>query len=138
MRTRILLVLVLMLAAAAPSAAERTLVIESFTATVSVGTDGAIDVAETIRPRFTGSWNGIFRTIPVTYTTPQGFKYELRLEVQSITDDAGRELKFESSRERHYRKLKIWVPGAHDATRTVVIRYRVTNGLKFFEDHDEL
>jgi uncharacterized membrane protein len=42
------------------------------------------------------------------------------------------------SRERHYSKFKIWVPAARDATRTVVLRYRVKNGLKFFEQHDEL
>jgi uncharacterized membrane protein len=44
----------------------------------------------------------------------------------------------EATRERHYIKFKIWVPGAADATRTVVLRYRATNGLRFFEDHDEL
>jgi hypothetical protein len=30
------------------------------------------------------------------------------------------------------------VPGAVDATRSVRLRYRVANGLRFFEDHDEL
>lgn len=120
------------------ASAERRLVIEDFNADVQVGADGAISVTETIRPRFEGSWNGIFRTIPVDYVTPQGFNYELRLEVDSVTDERGGELKYESSRERHYRKLKIFVPGAEDARRTVVIRYRVTNGLKFFEEHDEL
>ncbi len=30
------------------------------------------------------------------------------------------------------------MPGAADATRTVVLRYRAKNGLRFFEDHDEL
>ena len=44
----------------------------------------------------------------------------------------------ERSRERHYLKLKLWVPGAEDATRTVVLHYRAVNGLRFFEDHDEL
>ncbi|MBI2614619.1 MAG: DUF2207 domain-containing protein, partial [Gemmatimonadetes bacterium] len=47
-------------------------------------------------------------------------------------------LRVESSRERHYIKYKIWVPDAQDATRTVVLRYRAANGLRFFEDHDEL
>lgn len=93
---------------------------------------------ETLVPRFTGTWNGIFRTIPVQYRTPQGLNYTLRLDVESVTDDEGRELKYESSRERHYRKLKIWVPAATDATRTVKLRYRVANGLRFFDEHDEL
>lgn len=91
-----------------------------------------------IRPRFTGAWNGIYRFIPVEYRTPQGFNYTLRLDVRSITDEAGQPLRYESSRERHYRKFKIWVPGAVNATRTVLVRYRVRNGLKFFDEHDEL
>jgi uncharacterized membrane protein len=95
-------------------------------------------VDETIVPRFTGSWNGIFRTIPVEYRTPQGLNYTLRLTVESVTDEQGRDLRYESSRERHYRKLKIWVPGAANATRTVKLRYRVANGLRFFDEHDEL
>jgi uncharacterized membrane protein len=124
--------------AAAPALAQRTLVIQNFDATIDVSPDGSIVVEEVIVPRFTGSWNGIYRTIPIQYRTPQGLNYTLRLDVESITDAEGRDLKYESSRERHYRKLKIWVPGATDATRTVKVRYRVANGLRFFEEHDEL
>ena len=130
--------LAVLVAFAAPAVADRTLVIQSFEATVNVGTDGSILVEETIVPRFTGSWNGIFRTIPVQYRTPQGLNYTLRLDVESVTDGEGRALKYESSRERHYRKLRIWVPGAADATRTVKLQYRVQNALRFFDEHDEL
>ena len=128
----------LCLLATAPAVAQRTLVIQSFDATIEVSPDGSILVEEVIVPRFTGSWNGIFRTIPVEYRTPQGMNYTLRLDLQGATDEEGRELKVESSRERHYRKLKIWVPGATDTRRTVTLRYRVSNGLRFFEEHDEL
>jgi uncharacterized membrane protein len=130
--------LALLLLGAAPVAAQRTLVIQSLDATISVAADGSVAVDETIVPRFTGSWNGIFRTIPVEYRTPQGLNYTLRLTIESVTDEQGRTLKYESSRERHYRKLKIWVPGASDTTRTVKLRYRVANGLRFFDEHDEL
>ena len=130
--------LAILLLFAAPAIADRTLVIQSFEATVNVESDGSILVEETIVPRFTGSWNGIFRTIPIQYRTPQGLNYTLRLDVESVTDREGRALKYESSRERHYRKLRIWVPGAADATRTVKLRYRVQNGLRFFDEHDEL
>ena len=124
-------VLILLLALAAPSAAlaERTLVIESFSADVRVLENGHIEVTETIRPRFSGTWNGIYRSIPVQYRTLQGLNYTLLLDVESVTDDEGRALRYESSRERHYRKLKIWIPEATDTTRTVVLRYRVRNGL---------
>ena len=118
--------------------AQRTLVIERFDAVIDVSPDGSIVVEETIVPRFTGTWNGIFRTIPVEYRTPQGLNYTLRLDVDSVTDGEGQALKYETSRVRHYRKLKIWVPGAVDATRTVKLRYHVSNGLRFFDEHDEL
>jgi len=120
------------------AAAQRSLVIQEFAADVEVGTDGGIRVTETIQPRFTGQWNGVYRTIPVEYRTPQGFAYELRLDVESVTDGSGAPLRFESRRDRHYRKLKIWIPGAADTVKTVVVRYRVRNGLKFFDEHDEL
>jgi uncharacterized membrane protein len=135
---RRLLSLTLVLLAAVTVSADRTLVIERFEASIDVSRDGSIAVEETIVPRFTGSWNGIFRTIPVEYRTPQGLNYTLRLDVESVTDAEGQKLKYETSRERHYRKLKIWVPGAVDATRTVKLQYRVSNALRFFDEHDEL
>jgi uncharacterized membrane protein YgcG len=123
---------------ATSASADRTLVVERFSSTIEVSRDGSILVEEVITARFTGSWNGLFRTIPVEYRTPQGLNYTLRLDVEAATDDENRSLKYESSRERHYRKLKIWIPGAADATRTIKLRYRVSNALRFFEEHDEL
>jgi uncharacterized membrane protein len=120
------------------AAQERSLLIERFEATVSVLPSSDLLVEEVIRVRFNGSWNGLYRTIPVEYRRPQGFAYRLGLRVESITDDGDTPLEYEASRERHYRKLKIWVPGAQDATRTLKIRYRVEDGLRFFEEHDEL
>jgi uncharacterized membrane protein len=135
---RAVTILALALLIAAPAAAQRTLVIERFDATIDVSADGSILVEEYIVPRFTGTWNGIFRTIPIQYESPQGLNYMLRLTIESVTDDEGRSLKYESSRERHYRKLKIWVPGASNTAKTVKVVYRVANGLRFFDEHDEL
>jgi uncharacterized membrane protein YgcG len=122
----------------AGSASARELTIDSFNEQVQVGSNGVIDVTEVIDARFTGQWNGIYRTIPVKYVTPQGFGYTLFLDVTSITDGAGQSLKYEQSTQGNYTKFKIYVPGADDATRTVVIRYRVLNAIRFFDDHDEL
>ncbi len=130
--------LMVLCGSAQQAGAQRTLVIEQFAADVRVTPDGDVDVTETIRARFTGSWNGLYRSIPVEYRTPQGFNYTLRLDLQAVTDETGRSLKYDSSREGHYRKIKIWIPGAAWATRTVVIRYRVRNALRFFDEHDEL
>ncbi|MBZ5529114.1 MAG: DUF2207 domain-containing protein [Acidobacteriia bacterium] len=121
----------------APAAAARELRIEQFDSKVFVLADGSIRVTETIQAEFIGSWRGLYRDIPVEYVTPQGFNYSLFLDVTRITDGEGNGLKFESSRERHYRKLKIYVPGAQDARKTIVIEYTVADALRFFEDHDE-
>lgn len=121
-----------------PAAAQRSYTIDRFDAVIQVQRDASILVTETITARFVGSWNGIYRTIPVTYRTSQGFNWTLGVSLQSATDGEGRPLRIEANRERHYIKFKMWIPGAVDATRTVVLRYRATNGLRFFEDHDEL
>jgi hypothetical protein len=127
-----------LLLAAAPAAAQRTLEIERFDARITVQLDGNIDVEETIRARFNGSWNGIYRKVPVEYRTPQGFKWTIKLDLLSATDLEGQALRTESEREDHFIKYKMWIPGANDAVRTVVLRYRAHNALRFFEDHDEL
>src|SRR5574341_729000 len=137
-RRALLLFSLLLVTTAAPAFAARSLVIQQFDAEILVNPNASIDVIETIRTQFTGSWNGIYRTIPVEYRTPQGFNYSLLLDLTSVTDDAGIALRHQQSRERHYLKYKIWVPGADNATRTVILKYHVKNGLKFFEDHDEL
>ena len=109
--------------------AQRTLTIQDFAADIQVGTDGVIGVTETIQARFSGAWNGMYRTIPIEYRTPQGFAYALRLDIESITDGNGAPLRYDASKVRHYRKLKIFVPGAVDTVKTIVVRYRVHNGL---------
>jgi uncharacterized membrane protein YgcG len=122
----------------AQSAPGRSLAIERFDADIVVRPDGSVDVTERIAARFTGSWNGIFRTIPVEYRNPQGFNWTLRLDDVRVTDDAGQALEYETSREGHFLKYKIRVPGARDATRVVLLHYRAENGLRFFPEHDEL
>ncbi len=135
--SRLALALLLVLAAT-PAAAQRTLGVERFDAAIAVNRDGSVDVTETITAKFVGSWNGIYRTVPVEYHTPQGFNWTLHLELLGATGADGQALKVEKERERHYIKYKIWIPGAQDATHTFTLRYRAKNGLRFFDDHDEL
>jgi uncharacterized membrane protein YgcG len=109
-----------------------------FYSEVIVLPNGNVDVTENITVQFIGGpWHGIYRSIPVEYAGPRGLNYSLFLEVKSVTDDDGRKLRFESSRERQYLKLKIFVPNADDSTRTVSIEYVVSDALRFFDDHDE-
>jgi hypothetical protein len=114
--------------------AQRTLSIERFDADIQVLASGDVEIAETIRARFTGSWNGIFRNLSLEHRTGQNRRERLDVDLTSITDDQGNALEYESSRNGWVRQFKIWVPGANNATRTVVIRYTVHNAIRFFDE----
>jgi uncharacterized membrane protein len=134
---RIVVVILLALIAAVPANA-RTLVFQHFDAQIQVRADGTIDVTEVMEAQFTGAWHGIYRSIPVEYTDDAGLNYTLLLDEISASDSEGQKLKLEQNREGRYIKFKIYVPAAEDATRTILLHYRVLDALRFFQDHDEL
>jgi uncharacterized membrane protein YgcG len=134
---RFLALLLAALAFALPVRA-REMKIQNFESLVTVNPNGTIDVSETITANFTGEWHGIYRTIPVEYSTAQGLNYTLFLSDVIATDDSGNRLKLETSRQGPNEQFKIYVPDAVNATRTVVLHYHVLDGLRFFPDHDEL
>jgi uncharacterized membrane protein len=111
--------------------------VADFNDTISIGGDGSAAVHERITLDFRGEWHGIHRFIPVEYPGPRGTNYTLFLKVASVTDGSGNKLKYDSSISHGYRDLKIYIAGAVDTTRTVEIDYNVSNGMRFFEDHDE-
>ena len=139
---RSFLAVALLVAVLFPSASAlstRELRIENFQSETIVMPDGTIDVTETIQAHFIGGpWHGLYRTIPVEYVTPQGLNYSLFLDVKRIADGSGQALRYETSRERHYRKLKIYVSDADNSTQNISIEYTVSDALRFFDDHDEL
>lgn len=116
----------------------RTLSIEGFQSHLTVTRSGTLHVREEITFRFDGSWNGVYRTIPVRYSTAAGFDYRLRVALESATLADGTELRVEEERSGRNLLFRIWVPEARDVTRTVVLSYRVPNALRFFDTHDEL
>ena len=119
-------------------ASARTLRIRDFHAELNVLPDSSLDVTETIRVDFEGAWQGIYRTIPVEYGGPSGFNYSLLLTDINATDLDGAPLRIERQRRAGDLQLKIFVPGAEDTSRNITLHYRVRDGLRFFEDHDEL
>lgn len=127
---------VCVIAFASPLAAKSWRVAD-FQDTITVDKDGGALVDERITLVFVGQWHGIHRTIPIEYPGPNGTNYELFLKVLDVTDGSGNKLKYDSSTSGAYRDLKIYIPDAVDATRTVEITYRVRNGTRFFDDHDE-
>jgi hypothetical protein len=110
----------------------RSLEIERFEALMEVEEDGSVSVTETLTVRFTGSWNGIEREYSLAHRTAQGRRARLRIEVGEITDGDGTPLAVEESGGRNRVDLRIWVPGASDAVQTVVIPYRIRDGIRFF------
>ena len=133
---RALIIVVCLLACAAPLSA-RSWRIADFQDNISVATDGSISVHESITVVFIGQFQGIHRTIPIEYPGPRGTNYTLFLNVIGVTDENGQKLKYESHISGDYRDLKIYVPGAEDTTRTVVIDYTLRNAVRYFDDHDE-
>ena len=135
---RTFLCLIALLALHSSPLLAKELRIESFRAQIDVLPDSTVSVTESITAHFLGGpWHGLYREIPVEYYTPQGMNYSLFLDVKGVTDGSGRRLRFESSRERHYRKLKIFIDNADDSVQTINIEYTVANALKFHEDFDE-
>src|SRR5271157_1334621 len=135
---RRLLVLFLLLAlAGAASAQVRNWRVADFQDTISIAADGTALVSEKITLAFVGEWHGIHRTIPVEYPGPQGTNYTLFIKVMSVTDENGNKLKYDSSKSGAYRDLKIYIPGAVNATRIVNIDYSVRNGVRFFGSNND-
>ncbi len=123
---------------AAPLSA-RELRVRNFHAELDVLPDSSLDVTETIRVEFIGSWEGLYRTIPVEYPGTGGFNYSLFLSAVSANEEGGSgALRIEKQRQGPDIAFKIHVPSAENATRTIVLHYRVRDALRFFEDHDEL
>jgi uncharacterized membrane protein YgcG len=111
--------------------------VADFSDTITVHEDGSAAVHERITLAFDGEWHGIHRFIPIEYPGARGTNYTLFLRVTGMTDGGGSKLKYESSTANGFRDLKIFIPDAVDAIRTVEIDYTVRNGTRFFEDHDE-
>ena len=132
------LLFVLIALLAPNSAFARTYHLQKFNDALIVHEDGRIVVSEELTFVFQGSFKGIHRRIPVEYPGRGGSNYTLFIENVDVTDDSGAALKFKKQYKGDQLELEIYVPGAVDATRTIRIRYVVLNGIRYFEDHDEL
>jgi hypothetical protein len=104
---------------------------------IAIDQAGGARVSERLTIEFEGEWHGIHRTIPIEYPGPHGTNYTLLLKVVSVADGTGNELKYDSKTSKGFRDLKIYVPGATDATKVVQIDYTVKNGIRYFDSYDE-
>jgi hypothetical protein len=116
------------------SAQGRSIRVRNFDALLTVHSDGSLDVTEQITIAFTGQWNGINRDISLQHNTAQGRATKLDVTIGYVTDETGQRLRLEEQRADNgrTRRLHIYIPGANNADRQVIIRYRVTNAIRFF------
>ncbi len=127
------LLLALVVALPTVAAAQRSLVFEQLHADIVVGRNGDLTITETLRPRFTGEWNGILRRISLEPPKDYHADYLLGVRLLSATDGAGHALRTQTERiSRTQRQFKVWVPDARDRAATVILTYRVRNALGFF------
>ncbi len=128
----------LFLACVSTSAAwARSITVAKWVDTIHVDQDGSARVTEQITYVFTGAYHGIYRDIPIEYRGPKGTNYSLFVKVERISDALGTPLDYEKKVSNGFLRLKVTVPGAVDATKTINIEYSVANAVKFFDDHEE-
>lgn len=118
----------------------RDIRIRDFTSLLSVHPDGTVDVIEELVVGFTGQWNGIVRDLSLHHNTAQGRAVRLDEQLGAVTDGSGYPLRFEiESKDNGWTKgLRIWVPGAVNSDKTVIIHYRVKNAIRFFYKSSEV
>jgi len=112
--------------------------IVNFVDNITVAQDGSMTVREHLVVDFEGSFHGVYRDITIEYPGPHGSNYTLLLKVTSVTDGQGQTLKYDSSVQNGNRRLKIYIPDAVNTRRVVEISYTIKNGVRWFDDHDEL
>lgn len=111
--------------------------ITEFHSTITIDQHGDAAVQERITAVFHGEYHGIYRSIPVEYPGPHGTNYSLFVNFTGVEDSDGHRLRHEIRREGAYKKIKIYIPGAVDTTKTVLIDYTIPNAIRYFQDYDE-
>jgi hypothetical protein len=131
----LLLALSTVLLLAAPMAA-KSWSVSNFRDTITVNPDGSVLVSESITLVFVGEWRGIHRMIPIESPGTNGAKHHIFIDAIRITDENGAKLKFDSATSGAALDLKIDIPNAVDATRTIEVAYRVRNGMRPLDGTD--
>jgi len=113
-------------------------IIKNFDSEILVNQDTSLEVSEKIKVFFYQPKHGIFRIIPIIYSTPiktikAGFK------VISITDEKGNPYPYEKSRFGQSIQLKIGDPNKTlTGEQIYVIKYQITKVLLSYKDHEEV
>jgi uncharacterized membrane protein YgcG len=111
----------------------------SFNQQIRVGPTSTLTIQETINVDLPDQRHGIFRDIPVKYSTAAGNPFDLRVKIISVTDDSGKALGYSTSLVGDMEEVKIGDPDVYvTGPVTYVITYSVSRALLYLQDHDEL
>ncbi len=113
--------------------------ITNFSVDIHIHQNASMDVTEEITYDFdNNSRHGIFRNIPVKYSTSLG-NASIRLSDISVTDGTGKPYEFTVSNSGKNRQIKIGDPDTLiSGIKMYVIRYHVERAIGYFNDFDEL
>lgn len=114
-------------------------IIKDFHSAIVIMEDGTFTVTETIHVYFQRDKHGIYREIPYKYKDELGKTKKIPIDIISITDEKRNKLTTQVSKKGNVVNIRIgdadrYVSGSH----TYVISYRVTNGILYYDEHDEL
>ncbi len=113
--------------------------IVGFNSDITINSDATVDVVESIVYDFGNEYrHGIYRDIPIKYTTNSGNKYVADIDNVSVVDEKGGIIQFTLMREGNNKRIKIGDPnrtikGKHKYK----ISYTVHDAITYFDDHDE-
>lgn len=115
-------------------------VIDDFQVGIDIKDDGSFVVEENIVVDFFEQRHGIFREIPFKYKGPYGTNFRLRMDDFEVRDEKGnfwnvaQKYKEDGNIVLKIGDQDVFVSGKQ----FYKISYRVSNGMRFFEDHSEL
>lgn len=113
--------------------------ITNFDAGIVIDEDGSFTVTETIDVEFHRKKHGIYREIPYRYEDELGNTVYMPIEVLSVTDGNGSHLRSKVSKMGNIVNIRIGDADIYVQGKQIYkIVYKVTNGLLYFDDKDEL
>ena len=128
------------IAFAMQASADEGWVIQRFASDITIQKDASLHITEAIDVDFGAQQkHGIFRNIPVRYRWDDTHLRVYRLEVRSVTDGAGKPIRFATSDEGADKVIKIGDPDRLvTGAQTYRITYDVFGAMNAFNDHDEV
>lgn len=139
---KVLIILGLLIAGLLPGLAQAQdagWLINSFDSKITISQSGQVQVDETITVDFDAlQKHGIYRDIPVIYSTKSGNKLNIDLKVSRVLQDNQPAI-YELSRQGKNQRIKIGDPNRTITGRhSYEIDYTVAQVINFFSDHSEL